>query len=123
MLDAGQERPPASSLKIEPVAKTVLGPRPMGAALSPDGKTLYVSMRPRRIGRRHRRRHPHRSPAHRRRRRPPLGHRVSPDGKKLFTANGPSNDVSIVDAATGVVEKRIKVGGLPWGLLLAPASR
>ena len=45
--------------------------------------------------------------------------RVSPDGKKLFTANGPSNDVSVVDAATGTVEKRIKVGGLPWGLVIA----
>ncbi len=35
--------PPSGTIKIEPVAKTPLGPRPMGAALSPDGKQLYVS--------------------------------------------------------------------------------
>ena len=33
----------AGTIKIEPVAKTPLGPRPMGAVLSPDGKQLYVS--------------------------------------------------------------------------------
>jgi YVTN family beta-propeller protein len=46
----------------------------------------------------------------------PWGIAVSPDGKRLFTANGPSNDVSIIDVASGTVEKRIKVGGLPWGV-------
>jgi YVTN family beta-propeller protein len=50
----------------------------------------------------------------------PWGIAVSADGKSIFTANGPSNDVSVVDATTGKVEKRIKTGGLPWGLLLAP---
>ena len=49
----------------------------------------------------------------------PWGIGVSRDGKRLYTANGPSNDVSIVDAATGKVEKRIKVGGLPWGVAVA----
>ena len=109
-------------IKIEPVAKTVLGPRPMGLAMSPDGKTLYVTMgrgeavavidvATRKVtrlidgvGAR------------------PWGIAVSPDGRKLFTANGPSNDVSVVDAATGVVEKRIKVGGLPWGCCSRPPS-
>ena len=50
----------------------------------------------------------------------PRGIVLSADGKKLYTANGPSNDVSIVDAATGKVGKRIKVGGLPWGLAVGP---
>jgi YVTN family beta-propeller protein len=110
---------PAGSIKIEPKAKTVLGPRPMGEALSPDGKTLYVSngrgesvavidVATRQVtslidgvGAR------------------PWGIATSADGKKLYTANGPSNDVSIVDVASGKVEKKIKVGGLPWGLVVA----
>ena len=48
----------------------------------------------------------------------PWGIGVSPDGKQVYTANGPSNDVSIVDAATGKVERRIPVGGSPWGLVV-----
>jgi YVTN family beta-propeller protein len=108
-------------IKIEPVAKTVLGPRPMGAALSSDGKHIYVSngrgesvavidARSRKVvklidgvGAR------------------PWGIAASADGKRLFTANGPSNDVSVIDIAAGTVEKRIKVAGLPWGLVAAPA--
>jgi len=43
----------------------------------------------------------------------PWGIGVSPDGKRLFTANGPSNDVSIIDVDTGTVIKRVKVGELP----------
>lgn len=107
------------SIKIEPKAKTILGPRPMGEALSPDGKTLYVSngrgesvaiidVATRQVtslidgvGAR------------------PWGIATSADGKKLYTANGPSNDVSVVDLASGKVEKKIKVGGLPWGLVVA----
>ena len=107
------------TIKIEARAKTVLGPRPMGTALSPDGKTLYVScgrgesvavvdVATRKVtnlfdgvGAR------------------PWGIGVSHDGKRLFTANGPSNDVSIIDAATGKVTTRVKVGGLPWGLVVS----
>jgi YVTN family beta-propeller protein len=98
------------------VAKTPLGPRPMGAALSPDGAQLYVSngrgesiavidVAGRKlvrlidgVGAR------------------PWGIAAGADGQKVYTANGPSNDVSVVDVATGKVEKRIKVGGLPWGI-------
>ena len=46
----------------------------------------------------------------------PWGIAAGADGKKVYTANGPSNDVSVVDVATGKVEKRIKVGGQPWGI-------
>ena len=49
----------------------------------------------------------------------PWGIGVSPDGRKIYTANGPSGDVSIVDIATGTVEKRVKVGGSPWGVAVA----
>jgi YVTN family beta-propeller protein len=28
--------------------------------------------------------------------------------------------VSVIEAATGKVEKRIKIGGLPWGLAVSP---
>jgi YVTN family beta-propeller protein len=111
---------PAGTIKIEPVAKTVLGPRPMGLALSPDGKQLYVSngrgesvavvdVAARKVtrlidgvGTR------------------PWGIGVSADGKWLYTANGPSGDVSVIEAASGKIDKRIKVGGLPWGLAVSP---
>ena len=91
---------------------------------APDGRGAVARRqaplrveRPRRIDRHHRRRRPQGRAPDRRRRRPPLGHRASAaDGKKVYTANGPSNDVSVVDVATGKVEKRIKVGGLPWGI-------
>jgi len=43
---------------------------------------------------------------------------VSPDGTRAYTANGPSNDVSIVDVATRAVKARIKVGEGPWGVAL-----
>jgi YVTN family beta-propeller protein len=45
---------------------------------------------------------------------------VSADGTKLYTANGPSGDVSVIDLATGTVERRIDVGGSPWGVTLGP---
>jgi YVTN family beta-propeller protein len=50
----------------------------------------------------------------------PWGIGVSPDGRKIYTANGPSDDVSVINVETGRVEQRIKVGGRPWGLVVAP---
>jgi len=46
---------------------------------------------------------------------------VTPDGKKLYTANGPSNDVTVVDAERLTVVKKIPVGQLPWGVALGEA--
>ncbi|MGC4094469.1 MAG: beta-propeller fold lactonase family protein [Polyangiaceae bacterium] len=107
------------SIKIEEGGKN---PRPMGTVLSPDGKWLYVStgrggsvaivdVAARRVsglisdvGAR------------------PWGIAVSADGKRLFTANGPSNDVSIIDVAARKVERRVAVGGSPWGLVITPAG-
>jgi YVTN family beta-propeller protein len=40
---------------------------------------------------------------------------VASNGKRVYTANGPSDDVSIVDLASGKVEKRVAIGGSPWG--------
>lgn len=108
-----------STIKIEEPNKV---PRPMGSVLSPDGKWLYVStgrggsvavidVGARKldgiisdVGAR------------------PWGIGLSPDGKRLFTANGPSNDVSIIDTATRRLEKRVSVGGLPWGLVVVGAA-
>ena len=93
----------------------------MGLVISPDGKELYVSLGRGEavavvdvathkveglidgVGPR------------------PWGIAVSADGETIYTANGPSNDVSVIDVSSAKVEKQIKVGGLPWGLALAPA--
>jgi YVTN family beta-propeller protein len=50
----------------------------------------------------------------------PWGIALSPDGKTLFTANGLSNDVSVVDIGSMRETKRIKVGSRPWGLTVVP---
>ena len=42
----------------------------------------------------------------------------SHDGKRLYTANGPSDDLAIIELATGAI-KHVKVGGLPWGVVAA----
>jgi len=47
----------------------------------------------------------------------PWGIALSPDGKTLYSANGPSNDVSVVDLATNAVVKTIKAGTSPWGVV------
>jgi YVTN family beta-propeller protein len=48
----------------------------------------------------------------------PWGIALSHDGKLLYTANGSSNDVSIVDTATLQVIKKVPVGKSPWGVVL-----
>jgi len=52
----------------------------------------------------------------------PWGVALSADGRTAYTANGPSGDVSIVDLKTGQVQARVKVGGSPWGVVLAQAN-
>ena len=51
----------------------------------------------------------------------PWGIALSPDGVRLYSANGPSNDVSIIDTRTLQVIKRIPAGRSPWGVVLGPA--
>jgi YVTN family beta-propeller protein len=48
----------------------------------------------------------------------PWGMALSADGSRLYTANGPSNDVSVVDTATLKVIVKIPVGKSPWGVAL-----
>jgi YVTN family beta-propeller protein len=52
----------------------------------------------------------------------PWGVALSPDGSTAYTANGPGGDVSIVDLKSGRVRSRVKVGGSPWGAVLAIAA-
>jgi YVTN family beta-propeller protein len=47
----------------------------------------------------------------------PWGIAVGSDGK-LYTANGPSNDVSVIDPDSGRVIARIAVGQGPWGIAI-----
>ena len=44
----------------------------------------------------------------------------TPDEKYLLTANGVSNDVSVIDVANLKVIKSIPVGAFPWGVVVAP---
>jgi len=91
--------------------------RPMGAVVSPDDRTVYVSTgryghvmmidtatdTPAgqiRVGQR------------------PWGIALSRDGKTLYTANGPSNDVSVVDVASKTEVRKIKAGDRPWGVVV-----
>lgn len=45
---------------------------------------------------------------------------ASGPGGVLFTANGPSNDVSVIDPGQGKVVARIPVGRSPWGVAVEP---
>jgi YVTN family beta-propeller protein len=97
------------------------GHRPMGTAVSRDGRTLYAGMGRAgvvcaidtstlevvstiKVGPR------------------PWGVAVSPDGKFLYSANGPSNDVSVIDLTAGREIGRIKAGQSPWGVAIVPAA-
>ena len=46
----------------------------------------------------------------------PWGIALSPDGSLLYSANGPSNDVSVVDTQTMMVIATIPAGESPWGI-------
>jgi YVTN family beta-propeller protein len=50
----------------------------------------------------------------------PWGIGISPDGKYLFAANGPSDDVSVVDLETEKEIARVKAGQSPWGVTVVP---
>ncbi len=48
----------------------------------------------------------------------PWGIALSPDGKMLYSANGPSNDISVVDIASELqVLQAGKAGTSPWGVI------
>jgi PQQ-dependent catabolism-associated beta-propeller protein len=48
----------------------------------------------------------------------PWGIALSHDGKRLYSANGSSNDVTIIDTTTLQVVKKVAVGKSPWGVVL-----
>jgi YVTN family beta-propeller protein len=45
---------------------------------------------------------------------------VSPDGRFVYTANGQSDDVSVVETAGMTVTAKIKSAGRPWGVAVGP---
>ena len=51
----------------------------------------------------------------------PWGIALTPDGRKLYAANGPSNDVTVVDAQGLSVIRTVPVGKLPWGVAIGQA--
>jgi YVTN family beta-propeller protein len=58
----------------------------------------------------------------------PVGNRawgiaLDPSGSKLYTANGASNDVSVVDLKSRKELRRIKVGDGPWGIAVIGAAK
>jgi len=58
----------------------------------------------------------------------PVGNRawgiaLDPSGSKLYTANGASNDVSVVDLKSRKELRRIKVGDGPWGIAVVGAAK
>jgi len=102
-----------SKIKLDP-APTL----PMGVAPLPDGRHLLVTTG--RIGKLARldlaSEKAVLAPVGKR----PWGVVLSPDGKRVFTANGPSNDVSVVEVETMKEIARVKVGQGPWGLAIGP---
>jgi YVTN family beta-propeller protein len=50
----------------------------------------------------------------------PWGIALTPDASLLYTANGPSNDVSVIDTARLAVVAKIPVGQSPWGIVVGP---
>ena len=48
----------------------------------------------------------------------PWGVALSPGGDVLYTANGNSNDISVVDSASFKVVSRIPAGDSPWGAII-----
>jgi YVTN family beta-propeller protein len=52
----------------------------------------------------------------------PWGVAVTPDGRKVYTANGVSGDVSVIDAAARRALKAVPTGAGAWGVAIDAAS-
>ncbi len=48
----------------------------------------------------------------------PWGLTVSRDGKRLYVANGLSDDMTIIDTGTLKAVKSLKVGRVPYGIVV-----
>ncbi|HEY1433529.1 MAG TPA: hypothetical protein VGF39_18145, partial [Stellaceae bacterium] len=44
----------------------------------------------------------------------------NPDQSRVYTTNGVSNDISVIDVASLKVIKSVPVGQLPWGVVSRP---
>ena len=47
---------------------------------------------------------------------------LTPQEDKLYTTNGVSGDVTVIDVESLKAEKTIKVGRFPWGATILPAE-
>jgi tocopherol O-methyltransferase len=112
-------RAAVATIAIAPEHAGPTGARPMGIAIARDGKRAFVTTgrggsvatidlsanevtrSVKDVGAR------------------PWGIAVAPDGL-VFTANGSSDDVSVIDADSGAVLERIKAGASPWGIAISP---
>jgi len=119
VFDAGTNTVTATiALPAIPGAPT--DPRPMGMAMTRDGRHLLVSLgRARAIA--------EIDVASRRVIRTmtdvgdrPWGIALDDGAIQAFTANGPSSDVTVIDLSAGLVSNRITVGGSPWGVVVVP---
>jgi YVTN family beta-propeller protein len=130
----------ARSHKLFSKIQLPTGSLPMGTAISNDGKELYIS-----TGRGNavaiidiQKHDARRSPLLSARGEGegegsivamiPVGNRVwgialDPSGTKLYTANGGSNDVSVVDLKSRKELRRIKVGDGPWGIAIVGVAK
>ena len=45
---------------------------------------------------------------------------LNEDESRLYTTNGVSNDISVIDVAKQKVIKSITVGEFPWGVVVGP---
>jgi YVTN family beta-propeller protein len=45
---------------------------------------------------------------------------LSTDGTKLYSANGLTNDLTVIDVKSLKAEKSVPVGRLPWGIAIKP---
>src|SRR5213593_1113105 len=130
----------ARSHKLLSKIQLPTGSLPMGTAVSNDGKELYVS-----TGRANavafidtQKTEVPRSPLRSARGEGegeesivamiPVGNRawgiaLDPSGSKLYTANGASNDVSVVDVKSRKELRRIKAGDGPWGITIVSVAK
>ena len=109
---------PTATIKFPKDPSALVLPRPMGLATMPDGGHVFVS-----LGR-------FKAIAEIRvadktiaRTLPDIGARpwgiaLSQDAHTLYSANGSSGDVSLVDVGSGTVTARVAVGGSPWGVVV-----
>ena len=52
----------------------------------------------------------------------PWGMALSPDGRFLYSANGPSDDVSVIDLEANKEIARVKAGAGPWAVAVVPTA-